>query len=233
MPTYIQDSSPEQDLSSRSRYKPNPFLRDHPLKPRFLFKPKRPFRLRYLKSSQFSPRPLSHIEDIRPLRVVLHRLPLPQHLVDEARRRQPLSIATQTVSLFSQQHASTQTIGPSGPRLLNASTQTSDPFDRHQHTVSTQTTPTTTPEPSPNSSLSEDELEEIRRFIVETSPSRQPPPSPEPSLRLPPHIQETFDEIDRLHLQWEEANQRSHDRLIRVQEHLDGITEILRGRSRR
>jgi len=97
MPTYNQDSSPEQDLSSRSRYKPNPFLRDHPLKPRFLFKPKRPFRLRYLKPSQFSPRPLSHIEDIRPLRVVpshirdirplrvvLHRLPLPQHLVEEA-----------------------------------------------------------------------------------------------------------------------------------------------------
>jgi hypothetical protein len=198
----------EQDLSSRSKSKHH--------RPKFQFSHRPKF--------QFNHRPLSIIQDIRPLRVKLHRLRLPQQLIDEVRRRQP-------------QPASTQTIGLSDPPRRSVSTQTNDPSGQLQRTASTQTTPTPTPTPSPapspNSSLSEDELEEIRRFIVETSPSRRATPSPEPEIRLPPHIQETFDEIDRLHLKWEEAQRQSHERFLRVQEHLTSINEILQARSRR
>jgi hypothetical protein len=208
----------EQDLSSRSKPKHH--------RPKFQFSHQPKF--------QFSHRPLSIIQDIRPLRVELHRLRLPQQLIDEVRRRQPRPVATQTPNR-QPQPASTQTTGLSDPPRRSVSTQTTDPSGQPRRTTSTQTTPTPTPspEPSPNSSLSEDELEGIRRFIVETSPSRQATSTPEPEIRLPPHIQETFDEIDRLHLKWEEAQRQSHERFIRVQEHLTGINEILQRRSRR
>jgi hypothetical protein len=68
--------------------------------------------------------------------------------------------------------------------------------------------------PSHNSSLLEDKLREICCFNIETSPSQWPHHNNlncSKDVRLPPHIHETFDEIDQLHLRWEEENQRSHN----------------------
>lgn len=167
------------------------FFKDYQPKPKLKLKPKPKLRLNIQH-----PLDPPQIQDLRQLKVVLHRLKLPLSLQQELQQQKQRSQGTQTTDLYAQQRK-------------EASTQTT--------TTTTTTTATTTDDLDLlDSSFSEDELEEIKRFIAESEPKQEKKaPAPEHDREQPqrPLDQDTY--------------HRFTESLAKLEQHLDNIEEIM------
>jgi hypothetical protein len=174
--TTVQQQQPKPQLSSFNKrcYKPKPkyrrslnhryinqhLFKDYLLQPRSLLKYKPNPKVQYPVDSS-----IPEIVDIRQVKVVLHKLQL-YHL--------PIALPTSTPTT-TVRDASTQTTDPFVRPSQDSSTQTIDPFGLPNLTSSPVSPVGSVPDQDRrfiNSSFSEDELEAIKQFIVETDPNR-------------------------------------------------------------
>lgn len=163
--TFLTQQRQQQQSRIRSS---NYYLKDYQLnpQPRHKSKPKQQrnpnhrSRPKQQPNLNYNPRILPHqyIQDLRPARVILHRLKLPveleRKLQQQRQHQHRKDKATQTIDPFDQQVLDSFS-------QVQATTPTSGFRRRRQ------------PSDSSSRSLNEDDIEEIIQFILMTDPKRQ------------------------------------------------------------
>lgn len=163
--TFLTQQRQQQQSRIRSS---NYYLKDYQLNPwpRHKSKSKQQFNLNHRSKPKqqsnlnHSPKvlPQQSIQDLKPARLILHRLKLPVELERKLQQQRQLRCsedkATQTIDPFDQQVLDSFS-------QVQATTPTSDFRRRRQ------------PSDSSSRSLNEDDIEEIIQFILMTDPKRQ------------------------------------------------------------